>query len=115
MVHQEVFGKHNGKDVYPFIVTIPLRNVIRLTTFGAKLIWIEVPDKNGVKDNIALGYDTFEETLNGDMSFGSVVSQYINRWTDKINTDSMEWLKQYPKLPVPLADIEAFLYGQRTW
>ena len=92
MVRQEVFGKHNGKDVYLFTVTNSSGNVIRLTNFGAKLIWIEVPDKNGVKDNIAFGYDTFEETLNGDMSFGSVVGQYANRIANgKFKIDGVEY------------------------
>jgi aldose 1-epimerase len=54
-------------------------NVIRLTNYGAKINWIEVPDKNGKKDNVTFGYDTFDETVKGDMSFGSVVGRYANR------------------------------------
>jgi regulator of RNase E activity RraA len=38
-----------------------------------------------------------------------------SRWSDAINADFREWLKQYPSLPMPLAEIEAFLNGQRTW
>ena len=38
-----------------------------------------------------------------------------SQWTDAINADFREWLKQYPNLPMPLAEIEAFLSGQRTW
>jgi aldose 1-epimerase len=79
MVRKELFGKHNGKEIYLFTLTNNKGNVIRVTNFGAKLIWIEVPDKNGKKDNITFGYDTFEETLAGDMSFGSVVGRYANR------------------------------------
>ena len=41
--------------------------------------------------------------------------QIDSRWTDEINADFKEWLKQYPNLPMPLAEIEAFLSGQRTW
>ncbi|HOW39120.1 MAG TPA: aldose epimerase family protein [Bacteroidales bacterium] len=79
MVRTEDFGKHNGKDVYLFTVTNKAGNVIRVTNFGAKLIWIEVPDRNGRKENITFGYDTFEETLKGDMSFGSIAGRYANR------------------------------------
>jgi aldose 1-epimerase len=79
MVKQDVFGTHNGKEVYLLTLTNKAGNVIRLTNFGAKINWIEVPDKNGKKDNITFGYDTFEETLNGDMSFGSIVGRYANR------------------------------------
>ena len=38
-----------------------------------------------------------------------------SRWSDAINADFKEWLKKYPDLPMPLAEIEAFLNGQRTW
>ncbi|MBK9389596.1 MAG: galactose mutarotase [Bacteroidetes bacterium] len=79
MVKKENFGTHNGKEVYLFTIKNKAGNVIRLTNFGAKLIWIEVPDRNGKMDNITFGYDTFEETLKGDMSFGSVVGRYANR------------------------------------
>jgi len=41
--------------------------------------------------------------------------QIDSRWTDEINADFKEWLKKYPNLPMPLAEIEAFLSGQRTW
>jgi regulator of RNase E activity RraA len=41
--------------------------------------------------------------------------QIDSRWTDEINADFREWLKQHPSLPMPLAEIEAFLNGQRTW
>jgi aldose 1-epimerase len=79
MVKKDVFGTHNGKEVYLLTLTNKEGNVIRLTNFGAKINWIEVPDKNGKKDNITFGYDTFEETLKGDMSFGSVVGRFANR------------------------------------
>jgi aldose 1-epimerase len=79
MVKKDVFGTQNGKEVYLLTLTNKQGNVIRLTNFGAKINWIEVPDKNGKKDNITFGYDTFEETLKGDMSFGSVVGRFANR------------------------------------
>lgn len=79
MVKKEVFGSHNGKEVYLLTLTNKAGNVLKLTNFGAKINWIEVPDKNGKKDNITFGYDTFDETLKGDMSFGSVVGRYANR------------------------------------
>jgi aldose 1-epimerase len=79
MVKKDVFGNHNGKDVYLLTLTNKAGNVIRLTNFGAKINWIEVPDKNGKNDNVTFGFDTFEETLKGDMSFGSVVGRYANR------------------------------------
>src|ERR1035437_8476077 len=79
MVRKDVFGSHNGKEVYLLTLTNKAGNVIRITNYGAKINWVEVPDKNGKKENVTFGYDTFEETLKGDMSFGSVVGRYANR------------------------------------
>ncbi len=92
MVRKEKFGFHNGKEIWLFTVKNKTGNVIRLTNFGAKLIWIEVPDRNGKMDNITFGYDTFEETLKGDMSFGSVVGRYANRIAGgKFKIDGIEY------------------------
>jgi aldose 1-epimerase len=79
MVKKEVYGTHQGKDVYLLTLTNKSGNVIKLSNYGAKITWIEVPDREGKKDNITFGYDTFEEMINGDMSFGSVVGRYANR------------------------------------
>ena len=92
MVKKDVFGTHNGKEVYLFTLTNKAGNFIKLTNFGAKINWIEVPDKNGKKDNITFGYDTFDETLKGDMSFGSVVGRYANRIAKgKFTLDGIEY------------------------
>jgi Galactose mutarotase and related enzymes len=79
MVRKDVFGTHNGKEIYLLTLTNKAGNVVRVTNFGAKINWIEIPDKNGKKDNVTFGYDTFDETLKGDMSFGSVVGRFANR------------------------------------
>jgi len=92
MVKKEVFGTHQGKEVYLLTLTNKSGNVIRLTNFGAKVNWIEIPDKNGKKDNITFGYDTFDGTINGDMSFGSIVGQYANRIANgKFTLDGIEY------------------------
>jgi aldose 1-epimerase len=92
MVRKEVFGLRDGKEVYLLTLTNKAGNVIRLTNYGAKINWIEVPDKNGKKDNITFGYDTFDGTVAGDMSFGSVVGRYANRIArGKFTLDGVEY------------------------
>ncbi len=92
MVKKDVFGSHDGKEVYLLTLTNKAVNVIRLTNFGAKINWIEVPDKNGKKDNITFGYDSFDATVAGDMSFGSVVGRYANRIAKgKFTIDGVEY------------------------
>jgi aldose 1-epimerase len=92
LVKKDVFGTQDGKEVYLLTLTNKSGNVIRLTNFGAKITWIEVPDKNGTKDNLTFGYDTFDETINGDMSFGSVVGRYANRIANgRFSIDGVEY------------------------
>ena len=92
MVKQELFGTHQGKEVFLLTLTNAAGNVLKLTNFGAKINWIEVPDKNGNKENITFGYDSFDATVKGDMSFGSVVGRYANRIANgKFTLDSVEY------------------------
>ena len=78
-VKKQIIGNLEGKEVYQFTLRNKPGNVIRLTNYGAKITWIEVPDKKGKHDNITFGYDTFDQMVAGDMSFGSVVGRYANR------------------------------------
>ena len=92
MVKKDVFGTHQGKEVYLFTLTNKAGNVIRLTNFGAKITWIEVPDKSGKKDNVTFGYDAFDAMIKGDMSFGSIVGRYANRIAKgKFTLDGVEY------------------------
>ena len=92
MVKKEVFGNHDGKEVYLLTLTNKAGNIIKLTNYGAKINWIEVPDKNGKKENITFGYDNFDATQKGDMSFGSVVGRYANRIAKgKFNLDGVDY------------------------
>ncbi len=92
MVKKEILGTHQGKEVYLLTLTNTAGNVIKLTNFGAKINFIEVPDKNGKKENVTFGYDTFEKILAGDKYFGSVVGRYANRIANaKFTIDSVEY------------------------
>ena len=79
MVKKELIGTHNGKEVYLLTLTNKSGNVLKLTNFGARITWIEVPDRDGKKDNVAFGFDTFDGMIKGDPYFGSVVGRYANR------------------------------------
>lgn len=76
---KEIFGELNGKQIDLITLTNIDGNSIKLTNYGATLVWLEVPDKNGNKENITFGYETLEGYLNGDPYFGSVVGRYANR------------------------------------
>jgi Galactose mutarotase and related enzymes len=79
MVKKDLIGSYKGKEVYQYTLTNRAGNVIKLTNFGARITWIEVPDKVGKKENITFGFDTFDGMIKGDPYYGAVVGRYANR------------------------------------
>lgn len=51
----------------------------KITNYGAKLVSLEVPDKNGQLADVILGYETLDQYLKGDQFFGATVGRYANR------------------------------------
>lgn len=74
------FGKApegNAVEVY----TLTSRQIeARVITYGAKLISVRAPDRNGRVADVVLGYDTPREWLaDGRTHFGAIVGRYGNR------------------------------------
>ncbi len=92
MIRQEDYGIYSGKQVYLFTLTNKAGNVLKITNFGAKINWIEIPDRDGKKENITFGYDSFEGTVTGDISYGSTVGRFANRIANgKFTLDGVEY------------------------
>ncbi len=79
MVTTQSFGSFGGKDVSLYTLTNKKGDVLKLSNYGAVIVEIIVPDRNGRKENVTLGYDNFDGYVNGDPYFGKVVGQYANR------------------------------------
>jgi aldose 1-epimerase len=91
-VVKEVLGDHNGSEVSLFILTNKSGNVLKLTNYGARICRIDVPDKNGVKDNVTMGSETLETIIKGDAFGGAVVGRYANRIANaKFTLDGTEY------------------------
>ncbi len=52
---------------------------VRITTYGARLVSVFAPDRNGHTADIVLGYDNLEGYLKDTASFGSIVGRYAGR------------------------------------
>jgi aldose 1-epimerase len=53
---------------------------IRITTFGARVVSIDAPDRNGVKADVVLGYkDVSQYEADKSTYFGAIVGRYGNR------------------------------------
>lgn len=57
-----------------------------LTNYGARIVGINVPDKNGCLTDVTLGYDDAQGYLNDRGSFGAVCGRYANRIGDAVFT-----------------------------
>lgn len=90
---RENFGEIDGKKVELITLTNNRGNTVKLTNYGATLVWLEVPDREGERENITFGYETLEEYVNGDPYFGSVVGRYANRIANaKFTLDGVEYI-----------------------
>src|SRR5665647_1727269 len=91
-VIKEVLGDHNGSQVSLFTLTNKSGNILKLTNYGARIVCIEVPDKNGIKDNITMGSQTLETILKGDAFGGATIGRYANRIANaKFTLDGAEY------------------------
>lgn len=76
---KESFGKTpDGTDVDIYT----LRNgqsEVRITNYGARIVSLKVPDKNGQVGDVVLGFDTLTGYLATNPYFGAVVGRYGNR------------------------------------
>ncbi len=52
---------------------------VRITNYGARIVSLSVPDKNGQIGDVTTGFDTLEEYLQENPYFGAVVGRYGNR------------------------------------
>ncbi|GHU40205.1 aldose 1-epimerase [Clostridia bacterium] len=52
---------------------------VRLTNYGASIVGIDAPDKNGVYADVVLGYDNLNDYVNGTVYHGATVGRFANR------------------------------------
>ena len=75
-----LFGKFSdGSNIYRYTLRNSSGMEVDLTNYGAILSSIRVPDKNGIFDDILLGYDNLEGYLKDNYYMGALVGRYANR------------------------------------
>ena len=90
-VLKEVLGDRNGTDVSLFTLTNKAGNVLKLTDYGARIVVIEVPDKNGNIDNVSTGSPNLQSILR-DAFGGATIGRYANRIANgKFTLDGVEY------------------------
>jgi aldose 1-epimerase len=79
-VFRESFGQlRDGSEVFAFTLKSPSVE-LKLISYGARVISLKTPDRDGRMGDVALGYDSLEEYLeNKNAYLGSIVGRFGNR------------------------------------
>jgi aldose 1-epimerase len=65
---------------------------VDITNYGAKILRLMVPDKNGKFDDVVLAFDTLDELIEKEIYFGAVCGRFANRIKDgKFSIDGVEY------------------------
>ena len=79
-IKKEKFGRlPDGRVVESFVLSLADGTRARIMTYGAILISLEVPDRDGQLDDVVLGYDDLTGYLKNEPYFGATVGRYANR------------------------------------
>jgi aldose 1-epimerase len=79
-VEKKEFGKTaDGTPVELYVLSNAHGMQAKVTTYGAILTELHVPDKSGKLDDVVLGFDDLEGYLRGHPHFGSTVGRVANR------------------------------------
>lgn len=73
------FGKADGKKVEIYTLTNSKGAEARITTYGATLVSLKVPDNKSAFADVILGYDTVDGYINDTAYFGATIGRYGNR------------------------------------
>jgi aldose 1-epimerase len=91
-VTKVLLGDHNGSEVCLYTLTNAAGNVLKVTNYGARIVRIEIPDKNGIKDNVTNGSEKLEMIVRGDPFGGASVGRFANRIANgKFKLDGVEY------------------------
>jgi aldose 1-epimerase len=79
-IAREPFGvTTDGSAVELFTLDNGSGAMMRVMTYGAAIVSLQVPDRDGALDDVVLGYDTLDEYLHDSFYLGSAIGRYGNR------------------------------------
>jgi aldose 1-epimerase len=82
----------DGAKVEVFTLTNAAGMEVRTIPYGAIIVSIRVPDRNGKMDDVVMGHDTLDKYFTASRFFGAVVGRYGNRIAKgKFSIDGTEY------------------------
>ncbi len=79
-IEQHVFGRLPGGEEVPLVTVETVSGFsVSLTSYGATIVSVRVPDGNGEPGDVTLGFDTLDGYLADHPYFGATIGRYANR------------------------------------
>lgn len=78
-IEKKPFGQVEGNDVQLYTLTNSKGASVSVTTYGAIVTSLKVPDKTGALGDVVLGFNTVDEYVKGCPYFGAIVGRFGNR------------------------------------
>lgn len=89
---EEVYGLSGDRKVKIYTLSNSEGMKARISEYGAILVSLEVPDRDGRIEDVTLGYDTLDGWKSNTSYFGSTVGRYGNRIANgKFSLDGKEY------------------------
>ena len=83
MINKDSFKKIiDGKQVDIFTLKNKKGMSADITNYGAKIVTLFAPDKNGVTADVVLGFNTLDEWIEKETYFNAVIGRFANRIKD---------------------------------
>ena len=80
MVEKKLFGKlADGREVFEYTLTNANGMKAKIINYGATVVSLEVPDRNGKFSDVVLGYNNIEGYVADKSYFGAIIGRYGNR------------------------------------
>ncbi len=77
---KKIFGKtKDGQEAYLYTVENSKGMKAVFTDYGAILVSLFVPDKDGKSEDVVLGFDKLEDYFENEPNFGSTIGRHANR------------------------------------
>ena len=78
-IETQPFGNADGQAITRFTLVNSKGHKVSVMNFGATLLEVEVPDRDGRLVNVNLAFDSLQQYVDGHPYFGSTVGRFCNR------------------------------------
>jgi aldose 1-epimerase len=91
-ITRKAWGTVHKQDVFLFKLENSAGTFVELTNYGATLVSINVPDKDGRLGNVIIGFPTLAGYLDDSCYIGSTIGRYANRVSNaQFNLDDITY------------------------